>query len=123
MKKHPSAFKVCGRLVALVESVKDSPVTLYEGNAHFSEVQAVAINIVLLRNPLCLGLGELPWSVHAEVYRLQSQHCMQSPRNDPPIKEQPNSHRVSSGTHIHILFLPPRRGQPFNRDCFTKCPL
>lgn len=31
MKKHPSAFKVCGYLVELVESVKDSPVTLYEG--------------------------------------------------------------------------------------------
>ena len=31
MKKHPSAFKVCGHLVALVESVKDTPVTLFEG--------------------------------------------------------------------------------------------
>ena len=32
MKKHPSNFKVVGRLVALVESVKEDPVILYEGN-------------------------------------------------------------------------------------------
>lgn len=31
MKKHPSNFKVLGHLVALVESVREDPVTLYEG--------------------------------------------------------------------------------------------
>ncbi len=31
MKKHPSNFKVLGRLVPLVESVRDVPITLYEG--------------------------------------------------------------------------------------------
>jgi hypothetical protein len=31
MKKHPSCFKVLGHLVALVESVKEDPVILYEG--------------------------------------------------------------------------------------------
>lgn len=31
MKKHPSNFKVLGRLVALVESVQEDPVILYEG--------------------------------------------------------------------------------------------
>lgn len=36
MKKHPTAFKVCGPLVALVESVQDDPITLYEGTGYYS---------------------------------------------------------------------------------------
>ena len=31
MKKHPSAFKLCGELAEKVKLVKDTPVTLYEG--------------------------------------------------------------------------------------------
>lgn len=31
MKKHPSAFKLCGELAEKVKTVTDSPVTLYEG--------------------------------------------------------------------------------------------
>ena len=31
MKKHPSAFKVCGRLVELVRLAEKSAITLYEG--------------------------------------------------------------------------------------------
>ena len=31
MKKHPSAFKLCGELVEKVKAVTDTPVTLYEG--------------------------------------------------------------------------------------------
>ena len=38
MKKHPSAFKLCGELAEKVKTVKDTPLTLYEGRVQRSIV-------------------------------------------------------------------------------------
>ena len=34
MRKHPSAFKLCGSLAEKVKTVKDEAMTLYEGRMH-----------------------------------------------------------------------------------------
>jgi hypothetical protein len=38
MKKHPSAFKLCGELAEKLKTVQDTPLTLYEGNLNTSPV-------------------------------------------------------------------------------------
>ena len=44
MKKHPSAFKLHGELAQKLTTVKDQPLTLYEGITN-SEYNIVLINV------------------------------------------------------------------------------
>ena len=39
MKKHPSAFKLCGELAEKLKTVQDTPLTLYEGKTSVLELE------------------------------------------------------------------------------------
>ena len=39
MKKHPSAFKLCGELAEKLKTVQDTPLTLYEGTKFSLKIQ------------------------------------------------------------------------------------